>query len=556
MSSRRRIIRRNLRTLAGLLAVFALIVIAYSALFQIAMLHEGQTHSWLDGFYWTMETMTTLGYGDIVFQSAAGRLFSVLVVGTGIVFLLILLPFSFVQFFYAPWLEARDAARAPRELAPDTVGHVILVAYGPVEAALIGRLRRFAMPYVVVVPDVAEALALHDQGVRVMIGDRDDPDTYRRARVDHAALVAATLADSANTNVVLTVREASASVPIVATAAWETSVDLLRHAGCQQVVQLGELLGRSMARRISGRGGRSHVIGQLDDLLIAEAAAAHTTLVGHTLRDVKLRERLNVNVAGVWERGRYVLATPETRITPDTLLLLSGSQADLDAYDAAIHGDRPAPDFAVIIGGGRVGRAASRGLTAAGIEHRIVERRIERVHEPGRYVTGDATDPAVLAEAGLDRAGSVAVTTHDDDANVYLTLYCRRLRPDMQILSRATQERNVSTLRRAGADYVLSYVPMEANAIFDVLRRGNLMLAAEGLDVFTVPVPRALEGRTIAESGLRDATGCNVLAVRRDGGRAAPPDPATPLQSGMQLVLVGEPDAERAFFERYGSSGA
>jgi voltage-gated potassium channel len=351
---------------------------------------------------------------------------------------------------------------------------------------------------------------------------------------------------------VLTVREVSPTVPIVATAAWESSVQLLRQAGCQQVIQLGELLGRSMARRIAGRGGRSHVIGQLDDLLIAEAAAAHTTLVGHTLRDLRLRERLHVNVAGVWERGRYVLAAPDTRVTQDTLLLLSGSKAELDAYDGAIQADHPTPDFAVIVGGGRVGRATSRGLVAAGVDHRIVERRIERVHEPGRYVTGDATDPAVLAEAGIDRAASVAITTHDDDVNVYLTLYCRRLRPDMQILSRATQERNVSTLRKAGADYVLSYVPMEANAIFDVLRRGNLLLAAEGLDVFTVPVPRALEGRTLADSGLREATGCTALAVRRDGGRAVPADPATPLGSGMQLVLIGEPEAERAFFARYG----
>ena len=49
------------------------------------------------------------------------------------------------------------------------------------------------------------------------------------------------------------------------------------------------------------------------------------------------------------------------------------------------------------------------------------------------------------------------VTTHDDDINVYLTLYCRRLGPDLQIISRANLDRNVSTLHRAGADAVLSY---------------------------------------------------------------------------------------------------
>ena len=44
------------------------------------------------------------------------------------------------------------------------------------------------------------------------------------------------------------------------------------------------------------------------------------------------------------------------------------------------------------------------------------------------------------------------VTTNDDATNIYLTIYCRRLRPNMQIISRSTMERNVTTLHRAGAD--------------------------------------------------------------------------------------------------------
>ncbi len=548
----RRSLRRNLRTLGNLVTALLVLALAYTAVFQAVARHENLRHGWIAGFYWTIETMTTLGYGDIVFQSDAGRLFAVVVVGTGIVFLLILLPFSVAQLFYVPWLDARESARAPRELPLQTEGHVILTGYGPVEAALIGRLTQFRLAYVVIVSDVREALALDDQGVRVMVGERDDPETYRAARVDRAALVAATLSDTANANVALTVREVSPTVPIVATAGWEPSVDMLTRAGCQQVIQLGELLGGSMARRISGHGGRSHVIGQLDDLVVAEASALHTSLVGRTLADLKLRERLNVHVAGVWERGRYVVAMPETRITEDTVLLLAGSAADLEAYDRAIRVERPAPGFVVVIGGGRVGRATSRGLVAAGVEHRIVERRAERVHDASRYVIGDATDITVLKAAGIERAVSVAVTTHDDDVNVYLTLYCRQLRPDMQIVSRATLERNVSTLRRAGADYVLSYAPAEANAIFDVLRRGNLLLAAEGLEVFTVPAPPALLGRSIADSGLREDTGCNVLAVRRPQGPAVPPDPGIVLEPGMQLILIGGREAERAFFERYG----
>ena len=68
------------------------------------------------------------------------------------------------------------------------------------------------------------------------------------------------------------------------------------------------------------------------------------------------------------------------------------------------------------------------------------------VPDRAHWVFGDATDPAVLDSAGLDTASSVAITTHDDDLNVYLTLYCRSKRPDIKILSRSTHQQNVATV--------------------------------------------------------------------------------------------------------------
>lgn len=544
-------VRSKSLTFVLLMAVLAAIVGFYSVAFHVLMVREGGHHSWLTGLYWTMQTMSTLGYGDVTFQSDLGRAFTVVVLVTGIMILFIFLPFTLIQFFYAPWLEARSAARAPRELTSDFKDHVLLTAHGPVEAALIQRLRQFRTPYAVIVPEVAQALALHDQGVPVMVGKLDDADTYRRARVAHASLVAATLSDTMNATIALTVREASSTVPLVATAGWEISSELLRSAGCQQVVQLGEMLGRSMARRIAGQDGRSHVVGQLDDLVIAEAAAANTALVGRSIRELELRDRLNVNVAGVWDRGRYLVGAPDVVIQQDSVLLLSGTRQHLDAYDRDIRVDRPSPNFVLVVGGGRVGRATSRSLAELGIDHRVIERKPDRARDRAHAFTGDATDPDVLVEAGIDRAVSVAITTREDDVNVYVALLCRQLRPNVQILSRATLERNVSTLYNAGADLVLSYVPMEANAIFGVLRRGNLLLLAEGLDLFTVPVPKSLIGRTIASSGLREHTGCNVLAVRGEGGRARLPEPNTPLAAGTHMVLIGDRKAAGAFFTRY-----
>ncbi|MBX3440995.1 MAG: potassium channel protein [Planctomyces sp.] len=544
--------RRNLFVLGKLLIVLAVIVTVYSIIFHILMAQEGQQHSWLTGVYWTLVVMSTLGFGDIIFHSDVGRLFSIVVLLSGSVFMLVLLPFMFIQFFYVPWMEAQAAARAPRMLPASTAGHVILTGLGLVEQTLIRMLNRSHSLYVLLVSDLNEALRLHDEGYKVMLGDLDDPDTYVRARARDAALVVTTQRDTTNTNVAFTVREISPSVSIVSTASTEASVDILELAGCNHVLQLAEMLGQSLARRVLGRDARSHVVGEFGELLIAEATAAGTPLVGRTLKDIRLRDHANVNVVGVWDRGRFQSAVPDTLISATSVLLLSGSRSQLDEYDSLFCIYSLPDAHVVIIGGGRVGRATARALAEQGVDYRIVERNPERIRDPERYVTGDAAELEVLKQAGILKASSVVVTTHDDDMNVYLALYCRRLRADLQILGRANQDRNVSTLHRAGADFVMSYASTGANTVFNLLKRGKILFLTEGLDAFRVPVPDKLAGRTLGESGVREKTGCNVVAVVQGERFDSSPSAGTPLPAGAELIIVGDSDAERRFFEAWG----
>jgi voltage-gated potassium channel len=100
--------RENISALLKYLVLLILIIVLYSVLFHVIMLYaEGRYHSWITGVYWTLTVMTTLGFGDITFASDIGRFFSIIVLLSGIVLLLILLPFMFIRLFYAPWLEAQ-----------------------------------------------------------------------------------------------------------------------------------------------------------------------------------------------------------------------------------------------------------------------------------------------------------------------------------------------------------------------------------------------------------------------------------------------------------------
>jgi voltage-gated potassium channel len=546
-----RTVKRNIRALARFIAVLLGMMLLYSILFHFIAAAEGQYHSWLSGLYWTVVTMTTLGYGDIVFTSDLGRVFAVVVLLSGVLFLLVLLPFAFIQFFYAPWLEAQSQMRAPRSLPPGTRDHVILTGYDAVAMSLIPRLVSYGREYAIVEGDVNRALELFDQGIRVVVGEVDDIETYRRVHVADAALVVATKDDFLNSNIAFTVRELTETVHIAAAVRARESVDVLQLAGSSHVMQLTDMLGRSLARRTLGGDIRSSIVGKFDDLLIAEAPATGTPLVGKTLRESNLRAVTGVNVVGIWDRGHFEIPTPETRIDLHTVLVLAGSDQQLAHFDelVCIYSSTDAP--VLILGGGRVGRAAARALAEREIPCRIVEKEPSRVRSEFEYVVGSAAELRILEQAGIEDAPSALVTTNDDATNIFLTIYCRRLRPDIQIVSRATLERNVSTLHRAGADFVMSYASMGANTIFNILEQDDVVMLAEGLDVFRYPTPPSLIGRTLAESGIRQATGCSVVAIESEAGTLINPPPETPIPPKTELILIGTTDGERQFAHRY-----
>ena len=543
--------KRNLKVLLVLVGIFVALVTIFSTMFHWLMAREDQSHSWPTSVYWTLVTMTTLGFGDITFHSDAGRLFSVVVLLSGTVFLLILLPFSFIQFVFVPWMAFREAGRAPRLLPAKTSGHVVLTQTGPIEDALIRRADLAGVPYVLMVGDLGEALKLHDRGYRVMVGNLDDPQTYVNARVDRAALVTATRTDMTNANIAFTVRETAPHVPLVATASKVASVDNLQLAGADAVLLLGDMLGAAMAARALANDGSSHQIGEFAGMRIAEARVVSEQLVGKTLVDAALRREIGIGVLGLWAKGRFQIAFPDTVLEDGSVVILGGSPEQLADFDRRFAIPSQRGERSIVIGGGRVGRAAARALIAAGNTARIVEQRAERILDDELYVLGDAADIEILEAAGLDEASSVLITTHDDDVNIYLALYCRRLQPDLRVVARANRDRNVSTLYRAGADDVLSYASTGSAAIWNHFRGDETLLIADGLEVFRVPVPPRLAGIALADSRLRKLTGCNVVAISSGDTTVGNPPPSTVLAAGDQLILIGDDDAEERFAEHF-----
>lgn len=551
-------VRGNVRVLALYLAFMGLITLAFAALFHAIMVHEGQDHSWFTGLYWTLTVMTTLGFGDITFRSDLGRLFSVIVMLTGNILLLIVLPFAFIRFLLAPWLETQVRFRAPRAVAEEVTGHVVACRWDAVAASLGEKLRAFGVPFFVLEPDPARAALLLGEGVPVITGDPEARTTWAAVRAGSARAIVANLDDPANTNVTLTVREESADVAVLSLANRNESVDLLELAGATRVLPLGRELGEQLARRAASRFGAVFHLGTIDDLQVVEIAVDGTSLVGRSLKELDLRRRTGITVVGAWERGRLVPAAADLVPRSHGVLVAVGTPAQVEALEGMLDAeDGAAGDeggaVVLVIGGGRVGCAATSALLAEGAGVRIIEQDRDVVAELQRFgwhvVAGNAAERRVLDEAGLDQAAAVVVTTNDDAMNVYLSIYLRRLRPEVRIAARVTHEKNQEALWRAGADFVASQASLGKEALFAALEERELIFLGEGVDFFHVKVPPSLAGKTLGASSVGARTGLQIVAIRHEGHAEPSPGVGSVLQEGDELLVVGT-SAQRSAFAR------
>jgi len=316
------------------------------------------------------------------------------------------------------------------------------------------------------------------------------------------------------------------------------------------VIKLGEMMGGSLARRITAGDALAHDIGFFDKLKIAEATVKGTPLANKTLKESKLREVAGVSVVGIWNEGKFSLAKADTKISNRSVLVLAGSQEQIDMYNEIFCIYNAASGPVLVIGGGKVGSAVGKTLEERELDYKIIEKDVKLVISE-KYITGDASDKELLLRSGLMTSPAVAITTDDDSMNIFLTTLIRKFRPDIQIISRGKLDRTVELLYGAGCDFVMSYASMGANSIFNLLQKGNILMIAEGVDIFRVDVPRKLSGKTISESSVREKSGCSIVALALKDDIKINPDPSMLIEEGQSIILIGNVEAETKFFNQF-----
>jgi voltage-gated potassium channel Kch len=214
----------------------------------------------------------------------------------------------------------------------------------------------------------------------------------------------------------------------------------------------------------------------------------------------------------------------------------------------------------IVCGFGRIGNMLARELQAGKSNFLVIERSEARAAEARALgylcIQGEATDEAVLRDAGIERARIVATVLPDDAANVFITLSARSLNKGLHIIARGEAPSTEGKLLHAGANEVVLPTHIGAERIAELilypktaaLIRGDSRmqelersLHSLGLGIEVMPAAEGSPYANLTISEIEhnaDGAFLIVAITRKDGSTITRPPPTTRVAPGDGVMLI------------------
>jgi voltage-gated potassium channel len=209
----------------------------------------------------------------------------------------------------------------------------------------------------------------------------------------------------------------------------------------------------------------------------------------------------------------------------------------------------------IICGYGRIGQVLCKHIRHKPIDFVVVEMNEELIPtmeaDQILFLTGDATDEAILLKVRIKEAKGLVAVLGTDAQNVFLVLTARQLNPNIFIIARSCESRSKSKLLAAGADAVESPYDMGAMSMAQRIIRPtvtsflDLALASQSKEIQMEEIPITpashLVNVMLKDSGIRSQYNLIIIAIKKDDGQMNfNPSFDTLIEAHDTLIAVGE----------------
>jgi voltage-gated potassium channel len=294
----------------------------------------------IDAFYMTVITISTVGFKEVNQVGEAGRIFTIFLVFSGVGFTLYVAA-AVVQFMVEGRIRVIMGRRRLDKKIDRLKNHYIVCGYGRIGRVLCRHLKRANIDIAVIENDAEQIAAMDKDGVLYLVGEATDENNLIKAGIERAKGVVAALAtDTDNVYLVLTARQLVPELLIMARASQETAKIKLRLAGANFVESPYEMGAVSMAHRII----RPTVTSFLDlafahkrkDIQMEEIPVSHASeLVNVQLKDSGIRQNYNLIIIAIKKSDGNMLFNPsyEAVIAPNDTVIAVGESDNLQKLE-------------------------------------------------------------------------------------------------------------------------------------------------------------------------------------------------------------------------------
>lgn len=210
----------------------------------------------------------------------------------------------------------------------------------------------------------------------------------------------------------------------------------------------------------------------------------------------------------------------------------------------------------ILCGYGRNGKQAAIELTENEESFVIIENDealVERIREETKllYIHGDATQEDILQEANLDKAKALIITLPSDADNLFLVITARQINPELVIISRASDDKSDTKLKRAGANNVIMSDKIGGQRMAKLVTEPDVVEFIEYImlqrkkdvsleEISCKNLSTCFADKSIRELDVRNLSGANIIGLRRpDKSYLINPEPNIKLTTQDQLFVLG-----------------
>ena len=298
--------------------------------------------SYWDALYFTLVTITTVGYGDYGL-SEDGKVFASLILLGGIG------TFTYSLTTLIQIASDVDAIlrRKMRRCISECTNHIIVCGYGRMGRMICQELDRSDLKCVVVERDPEHVLHAKQDDRLVVAGVASEDDTLLAAGVERAqGVVCAVDSDAENMFITVTARELNPMCRVVSRADSPSSTHELEQAGASLVISPHQMAGKTMATalihprlaRFLNRGDEESSYFELGEVIVQKGSS----IVGKDIREVGAEMAGLVFVAVEKADGKLVVQPPgDFQFSQGDVVIFAGSGEVVDRMRSASRTGKP-----------------------------------------------------------------------------------------------------------------------------------------------------------------------------------------------------------------------